>query len=48
MQTKKISYFLVVSVAAIMLSACKQAVQFDQPPDIRYGEDVCDACNMII
>lgn len=48
MHTKKISYLLVVSVAAIMFSACKPAVQFDQPPEIRYGEDVCDACNMII
>ena len=31
-----------------LLSACGSAVQYDQPPEMRYGEDVCDQCNMII
>jgi copper chaperone NosL len=30
------------------LSTCQSQVDLDQPPDIRYGEDVCERCNMII
>lgn len=39
---------LIFLVFVSLLSACGPAVQLDQPPEIRYGEDVCDECSMII
>jgi len=30
------------------LTACQSSVDLTQPPDIRYGEDICDQCGMII
>jgi nitrous oxide reductase accessory protein NosL len=30
------------------LVACGAEVDFDRPPDIIYGEDVCERCSMII
>ncbi|MFW6097488.1 MAG: nitrous oxide reductase accessory protein NosL [Chloroflexota bacterium] len=32
----------------LVLASCGSAGQSDGPPQIRYGEDVCDQCNMII
>jgi copper chaperone NosL len=29
-------------------AACSSAATADQPPEIRYGEDACDHCRMII
>jgi copper chaperone NosL len=29
-------------------TACRQAVDTTQPPEINYGQDVCDNCNMLI
>lgn len=31
-----------------LVSACRPAVNFAEPPEIVYGQDVCDECNMII
>jgi copper chaperone NosL len=31
-----------------VLLGCQSPAQFDKPPEIRYGEDVCDECRMII
>lgn len=31
-----------------LLVACAQQVDTSQPPEIAYGEDVCDNCNMLI
>jgi copper chaperone NosL len=43
---------LAVSLLLILLlptlAACSRDVTADQPPVIRYGEDVCDHCQMII
>ena len=39
---------LLVCLAATLLVACGSSVNFDQPPDIVYGEDVCERCSMII
>jgi len=36
-----------VLIGFVMLG-CQSSAQFDKPPDIRYGEDVCDECRMII
>ena len=32
----------------LMAVGCRTAVNTDAPPEIVYGEDVCDRCNMII
>lgn len=32
----------------VALVACQPAEEASGPPDIRYGEDVCDRCNMLI
>ena len=37
--------FLVLSLTIV---GCASAAPLDQPPDIRYGEDICDQCGMII
>lgn len=39
---------LILSVALVLLAACGSDPDLEQPPDIRYGEDVCDRCMMII
>jgi len=39
-------YLLLLAVA--LLTACASEVNFDQPPEIIYGEDVCERCSMII
>lgn len=38
-----LSFFVVFT-----LSACQSQADLSQPPDIRYGEDICEECNMII
>lgn len=35
-------------VLALLLAACAQGEAQITPPEIRYGEDICAACNMII
>ena len=35
-------------LVAVLLAACGAEVDFDQPPEIVYGEDVCERCSMII
>jgi copper chaperone NosL len=44
------NYALLIALALLFtaLTACRSAVDLEQPPDIRYGEDVCDLCGMII
>ena len=32
----------------LLIASCQQAVNPDVPPEILYGQDVCDECNMII
>jgi copper chaperone NosL len=41
------SLWLVFFVVLIM-AACQPAEDASGPPEIRYGEDVCDRCNMLI
>lgn len=46
---KKLGTILIVGISLIVLIACGGAtVTPDMPPEILYGEDVCDQCNMII
>ncbi len=42
------SLFLVQLSFVILLAACSASAGDVQPPDIHYGEDVCDACGMLI
>ncbi len=35
-------------VSLVLLGACAPAATPETPPVIRYGEDVCDSCGMII
>ncbi len=41
-------WFLVGGWLLALVSACRPAVNFAAPPEILYGQDVCDNCNMII
>lgn len=40
--------WLLLLLFAALLTACASEVDFEQPPDIVYGEDVCERCSMII
>ncbi len=46
MKRLKIVFFAVA--LALLLGACSQTADTSQPPEIAYGEDVCDNCNMLI
>ena len=49
MITRKIFLVVVLAVLSLtLLAACGGGPDLDEPPDIRYGEDVCDRCLMII
>ena len=39
--------FIALTSVLVLLSAC-QSTDVSQPPEIRYGEDVCEECKMII
>lgn len=48
MKTLRLSYLFVVSLAVLLLAGCAQGSAEITPPEIRYGEDLCAQCNMII
>ncbi len=37
-----------LALALALLAACGQSVNTNEPPEIVYGQDTCDRCNMII
>lgn len=39
---------LFLTLLILLVAGCQTNDQADGPPEIRYGEDVCDHCNMII
>jgi len=39
---------LLVLAGIITIASCSSGPDFDEPPDIRYGEDSCERCLMII
>jgi copper chaperone NosL len=43
-----IGSLLLFCFVAVLLVACGSEVDFDDPPEIVYGEDVCERCSMII
>lgn len=46
MRRHRVGFF--VTLLILLLASCQSADQSIGPPQIRYGEDVCDHCNMII
>ena len=40
--------FLFLLIIAFLLGACGSSPDLDKPPEIVYGQDVCDECGMII
>jgi len=46
--SKLLKWWLLAGVMLLLLAGCRQSTDLSQPPDIRYGEDVCERCNMII
>ena len=45
---KRNHFFLLAALFVILLASCQSSDDTLSPPQIRYGEDVCDHCNMII
>jgi copper chaperone NosL len=43
-----ISLLLLILAGLITVASCSSGPDFDEPPDIRYGEDSCERCLMII
>jgi len=45
---ERLLVLLVLALALAALAACAPQAVGETPPDIRYGEDPCDRCGMII
>ena len=45
--SRRLMYLIGLALIAV-LASCAQGVAVPAPPEIRYGEDVCVGCNMII
>ncbi len=42
-------YFLLFTLLVVLfLMSCSQASNLDEPPEILYGQDVCDECGMLV
>jgi copper chaperone NosL len=39
---------IMLAVMLILVTACQTTPDFERPPEIRYGEDICERCGMII
>lgn len=37
-----------LAISLLWFAACSGGPDFDKPPEIRYGEDLCERCQMII
>jgi copper chaperone NosL len=47
-QKLRILLLLLALAGIITIASCSSGPDFDEPPDIRYGEDSCERCLMII
>jgi copper chaperone NosL len=45
---KQLLGFALVTLSFFALIGCRQDSDTEKPPEIVYGQDVCDRCNMII
>jgi copper chaperone NosL len=43
-----IAWLSLAFLTLLVFSACRSTPEIDTPPEIRYGEDTCDRCQMII
>ncbi len=41
-------FFSLATLLLIFLAGCSQSANVQEPPDIAYGQDVCERCGMII
>lgn len=46
--TPTFSTLLLILAAILLLTACGSKPNLDEPPEILYGQDVCEECGMII
>jgi copper chaperone NosL len=46
--TSGVASCLLLIIAGIVIAGCSSKLDLNEPPDIRYGEDACDRCLMII
>lgn len=46
--TRRRAAFVVLALLTAVAAGCEQEPRPVQPPEIAYGEDVCDRCGMII
>jgi copper chaperone NosL len=37
-----------LALVVFLAASCQSSPNFEEPPEIRYGEDTCDRCSMII
>lgn len=44
----RLAFLLLLGGMLVGFAACSSAPNFDEPPEIRYGEDTCERCLMII
>lgn len=44
----RLAFYFLLFTFSFLLAACAPQSGEPQPPNIAYGRDVCDACNMII
>lgn len=42
------TYYALLLIIILLSAACNGTPNLEEPPDIRYGEDVCAECSMII
>lgn len=45
---KRLLFLIIFGVVGITIIGCGGEVNLDEPPEIVYGQDVCDACGMLI
>lgn len=45
---KKFAFFLFLSLLLALTAACGADTNRDEPPEIVYGQDTCDLCEMLI
>lgn len=45
---KRILSLILLLLVALAMAACQAEVDLDEPPEIIYGQDVCEECSMII
>jgi len=45
---KRWTVLIFATIALLLFAGCGQAANVEEPPEIAYGQDVCERCGMII